>query len=74
MKFQLFTQVALTEDVPALNLKQGSIGTIVEYYPMPEGQEDGYSLEGLIPLNTVEVAESQIAAIAPLPFPIQTAG
>ena len=30
---------------------------------MPEGQEDGYSLEGLIYQDTVEVAESQIAMI-----------
>jgi hypothetical protein len=73
MKFQLFTQVVLTEDIPAFNLKKGSIGTVVEYYPMPEGQEDGYSLEGLIPLDTVEVAESQIAAIAPFSSPMQTA-
>ncbi|XGV96841.1 MAG: DUF4926 domain-containing protein [Leptolyngbya sp. BL-A-14] len=63
MKFQLFTQVALKEDIPALRLKQGSIGTIVEFYPMPNGQENGYSLEGLIPQDTVEVSESQIEAI-----------
>ncbi|HIK16880.1 MAG TPA: DUF4926 domain-containing protein [Leptolyngbyaceae cyanobacterium M33_DOE_097] len=66
MKFPLFTQVVLTEDIPALNLKKGSIGTIVEYYPMPETQEDGYSLEGLVPLDTVEVSASQIAMIAPI--------
>ncbi|MBW4691086.1 MAG: DUF4926 domain-containing protein [Lyngbya sp. HA4199-MV5] len=64
MSFQLFTQVALKEDMPALCLKQGSIGTIVEFYPMPNGQENGYSLEGLIPQDTVEVSESQIEAIA----------
>ncbi|UBF25006.1 DUF4926 domain-containing protein [Kovacikia minuta CCNUW1] len=64
MKFQLFTQVALCEDVPELKLKKGSVGVIVEYYPMPEGQEDGYSLEGLVPQDTVEVSESQIKAIA----------
>jgi hypothetical protein len=64
MKFQLFTQVALREDIPELNLKQGAIGTIVEYYPMPGGQADGYSLEGLIPEDTVEISEAQIQAIA----------
>lgn len=68
MKFQLFTQVALKEDMPALHLKQGSIGTIVEFYPMPSGQENGYSLEGLIPQDTVEVSESQIEAIT-IPSP-----
>lgn len=73
MKFQLFTPVVLTVDIPELNLKQGSMGTIVEYYPMPEGQEDGYSVEGLIPLDTVEVTASQIAAIAPLSTPMNSA-
>lgn len=64
MPFQLFMQVALKEDIPALHLKQGSIGTIVESYPMPNGRENGYSLEGLVPQDTVEVSESQIEAIA----------
>lgn len=63
MKFQLFTQVALRQDIPELNLTKGSIGTVVEYYPMPAGKEDGYSLEGLIPQDTVEVSESQIRAL-----------
>lgn len=64
MKFQLFTKVALRKDLPRYDLKKGAVATIVEYYPMPEGQEDGYSLEGLIPENTVEVSESQIEPIA----------
>lgn len=37
MKFNLFTQVVLKVDMPQWNLRQGSVGTIVEYYPMPEG-------------------------------------
>ena len=60
MKFPLFSQVQLTQNIPQLNLKKGSIGTIVEYYPMPNSLEDGYSLEGLICQDTVEVYESQI--------------
>jgi hypothetical protein len=64
MRFQLFTQVALREDIPELNLRKGAVGTIVECYLMPVGQEDGYSLEGLIPQDTVEVSESQIQAIS----------
>lgn len=63
MKFPLFCQIKLTENLPQFNLKKGSIGTIVEYYPMPENLEDGYSLEGLIDQDTVEVAESQIELI-----------
>jgi hypothetical protein len=63
MKFELFTQVCLSQDLPEYHKKQGDIGTIVEYYHHPEG-EDGYSLEGLIPLDTVEVSESQIELIS----------
>ena len=63
MKFQLFTQVALRQDIPKHGLKKGTVATVVEHYPMPEGQEDGYSLEGLLPKDTVEVRESQIEAI-----------
>jgi hypothetical protein len=60
MKFKLFSQVCLTEDIPEYGFKKGSIGTIVEYYPRVKDEEDGYSLEGLISQDTVEVAESQI--------------
>jgi Domain of unknown function (DUF4926) len=67
MKFQLFTQVALRENIPELNLIKGSIGTIVECYLASDQGENGYSLEGLIPQDTVEVSESQIEAIA---FPV----
>jgi hypothetical protein len=62
MKFKLFTQVMLIVDIPESNLKQGSIGIVVEHYPM-QGQEDGYSIEGLIPQDTIEVSESQISAV-----------
>jgi len=63
MKFPLFSQVQLTQNIPQFGLKKGSIGTIVEYYPMPNGLEDGYSIEGLIYQDTVEVTESQIELI-----------
>jgi hypothetical protein len=66
MKFQRFTQVALTEDIPQYQLKKGDIGTIVEYYPMPQREEDGYSLEGLLPQDTLEVSESQIELVTAL--------
>ena len=64
MKFQLFSQVALREDIPELNLMKGNVGTIVECYSGLDKQENGYSLEGLISQDTVEVSESQIEAIA----------
>ncbi len=71
MKFQLFSQVALREDIPELNLSKGSIGTIVECYSASDKQESGYSLEGLIPQDTVEVSESQIEAIASSISPVR---
>lgn len=63
MVFPLFSQVQLTQDIPQFSLKKGGIGTIVEHYSSPEGKEDGYSIEGLIYQDTVEVTESQIAVI-----------
>jgi hypothetical protein len=65
MTFELFPQVILKEDLPKYNLKKGNVATIVELYPRPEGEEDGYSLEGLegIVDDTVEVRESQIESL-----------
>lgn len=64
-QYPLFSKVALAEDFPRYNLKRGDMATIVEYYPMPAGEEDGYSLEGLnVPGVTIEVAESQIMPIS----------
>jgi hypothetical protein len=55
MMFPLFSQVQLIQDLPQFSLKKGSIGTVVEYYPMTEGKEDGYSIEGL---STVDIIPS----------------
>ena len=65
MKFELFTKVILIVDFPQYNLKQGQIGTIVECYPMSNGEESGYSLEGLLEQDTIEVFESQISVLVP---------
>ena len=65
VQYPLFSQVALAEDLPEHHLKRGEIATIVEHYPMPEGEEDGYSLEGFdVPNVTVEVAASQIMSLS----------
>lgn len=67
IQYPLFSQVALAEDLPKYNLKRGDTAIIVEHYPMPEGEEDGYSLEGFdLPQVTIEVAASQIMPIAQL--------
>lgn len=65
MTFPLFTQVALKEDMLEYNLQKGDVATIVEHYPTPEGEEDGYSLEGFnLSQITLEVTESQIEPIS----------
>lgn len=61
----LFSQVALTEDLPQYHLKRGDIAMIVEHYSMPEAQEDGHSLEGFdVPKVTIEVTASQIMPLS----------
>ncbi len=67
MTIELYTQVALTVDLPQYGLKKGDIAYAIEHYSMPEGKEDGYSLEGFdtsIPSITLEVRESQISPIS----------
>ncbi len=60
---ELYNWVTLVEDLPKFGLKAGDRAIVIEHYRMPEGQEDGYSLEGFgieIPGITVEVRASQI--------------
>jgi hypothetical protein len=65
-QYSIFSQVALAQDLPEHQLKQGDVATIVEHYPMPNDEEDGYSLEGLdVPNVTIEVAASQIVSVSP---------
>lgn len=63
MGCELFTHVSLTQDLPAHNLRQGDVATIVDRHPVPDG-EAGYSPEifnaiGEI-IAVITVAESQI--------------
>ncbi len=66
MKFQLFTKVVLTIDIPEDNLKKGDIATIVDHHPIKNG-EDGYSLEVFNAISetiaVITVPESQIEAL-----------
>lgn len=67
MKFEMFTEVQLAQDLPKYNLLQGATAIIVDYCPRPEGQENGYILEVLDENDTgfkvIAVAESQIASL-----------
>jgi hypothetical protein len=65
IKYPLFSQVALVKDLPEFNLRRGDLATIVEHYPMPDGVDDGYSLEGFeCPGVTIELAGSLLVPIA----------
>ncbi len=44
MKFELYTEVALTCDVPEHRLRRGDIVKLVEHHKAPDGTE-GYSIE-----------------------------
>ncbi|MDJ0731598.1 MAG: DUF4926 domain-containing protein [Crocosphaera sp.] len=66
MKFELFTRVALKENLPNYKLCKGDVATIVEHHPVKNG-EDGYSLEVFNAVGetiaVVTVAESQIESL-----------
>ncbi len=63
MKYRLFEEIVLGRDIPGKKLKKGDVATIVEYYPVFEG-EDGYSLEVFNALGdtiaVITVSESAI--------------
>jgi len=66
MKYKLFEEVILLEDVIQKGLRKGDVATIVEHHPVPEG-EDGYSLEVFNVLgDTIAVITLSESAIAPL--------
>ena len=44
MRYNLFQEVVLTEDISEKGLKRGDVATVVEHHPVADG-EDGYSLE-----------------------------
>ncbi|QHU98746.1 DUF4926 domain-containing protein [Synechocystis sp. CACIAM 05] len=64
MIYPLFSKVMLTEDIPEYGLTRYQTGVVVEHYSGLNGQEYGYSIEGLIPNDTVEVTEYQIQKVA----------
>ena len=66
MKYELFQQVALAQDVPTKRLRRGYVATIVEHHPVSSG-EDGYSLEIFNALGeTIAVITLPESALEPL--------
>ena len=68
MSYQLFTRVALKEDLPEQGLRCGDVATIVEAHAARAEQEPGYSLEVFNAVGetiaVVVVRESQIEPLA----------
>jgi hypothetical protein len=44
MRFELYTDVALTRDMPELGLRRGDLVKVVDHHVAPDGEE-GYSIE-----------------------------
>ena len=72
MDFALYTDVVLTEDLPAEKLRAGDVGTVVERHDVA-GKEPGYSVEFFDMLGktvaVVTVPCSKIRAPAGLDMP-----
>jgi len=66
MEYKLFEEIVLSSDIPKKKLKRGDVATIVEYHPVPNG-EDGYSLEIFDVLgNTIAIITIPESKIEPL--------
>ncbi|MGE5341100.1 MAG: DUF4926 domain-containing protein [Candidatus Omnitrophota bacterium] len=66
MKYKLFAEIVLSEDIPGKNFRKGDIATIVDYHPVTDG-EDGYSLEIFNAVgDTIAVITVPESAIEPL--------
>ena len=67
MKLKLYQRVALAQDLPDHQLKQGDVAILIDYVPHPERGEDGYVLEVFNALDesiaVVAVAESAVEPV-----------
>ena len=67
MKFDLYSRVALAEDLPEHRLRRGDVVTVVEYHQGHPGEEPGYSLEVFNAVGeTVDVVTVRESQIEPL--------
>jgi hypothetical protein len=64
MPFEMFGDVIVTRDFPALGLHVGDVGTIVERHVVPDAREEGYSVEFFnMTGNTVAVVTVPASAL-----------
>ena len=67
MKFDLYSRVALAEDLPTRRLRRGDVLTVVDHHAGQPGQEPGYSLEVFNAVGeTVDVVTVRESQIEPL--------
>ena len=67
MRPKLYTEVALTRDILAENLRRGDVAVLVDYVPHPTGGEEGAILEIFNAVGeSIAVATVPVSAIAPL--------
>lgn len=67
MKVELYTEVALTRDIPQENLRKGDVATLVDIVPHPEGGEDGAVLELFNAVGeSIGVTTVPMSTVAPL--------
>ena len=77
-KLDLYQYVALSQDIPEYNLKQGDVAMLIDYVTHPSGGEDGYILEVFnavgdslavltVPISTVSKLPSEaVLSVRPL--------
>ncbi|MDF0642560.1 MAG: DUF4926 domain-containing protein [Nitrospira sp.] len=63
MKFELYTDVALTRDLPEYRLRRGDVVKLVDHHTAPDGAE-GYSIEVFNAVgNTIAVTTVSASAL-----------
>ncbi len=67
MNIELYAQIALRQDLPEYNLKQGDVATLLDYVPHPQGGEEGCILEVFNAVgDSIAVIVVPVSVIEPL--------
>lgn len=77
MAFELYSDVALTRDMPELGLRRGDLVKVIDHHVAPDGEE-GYSIEVFnavgetiavttVPISALEaLREDEVLSVRPL--------
>lgn len=66
-QLELYKEVALTEDIPAENLRKGDVATLIDKLPHSSGGEEGAVLELFNAIGeSIAITVVPISLIAPL--------